>query len=371
MRHRFVFLITVLLNMIWPSSAWASAPQPPDCREETPAYLATIADPANLLEYFHDWELQSVRACQGGSTEVFLQYVLPAAYSSLGLTYNVTVRFTLQDNAIAYGDQLRPLYSDYRARIVAFENDPGVKRFVQITGFTGVDNADANAFQINPHGRDSLTFSSAANAVTHFTFVNPHLIEDMAFFVPVVPGIPQIAEFRRHYSIGYTRFDDDHLYIAKDAECPDCNDRIVFDLDPLQVRVHSYSLSNNFTWETLPEIAQAHRFVEEHLLKEELPNCEIGHGDLHTYTMASYRYGSTDRSVTVALKCDGGIHWKDAGLILHPDGTYERLRVEFDYHATPTPRSPGSNLGCFLAPIALVAVSTCVWPARRRRTHDK
>jgi hypothetical protein len=116
----------------------------------------------------------------------------------------------------------------------------------------------------------------------------------------------------------------------------------------------------------VPEIAQAQYLVEEHLLKEKLPNCKIGRGELHTYTKADYRYDSTDRVISVALKCDAGIHWKDAGLVLHLDGTYELPRIERDYHATPTPRAPGAGLGCFLAPLTLVAASTYVWRARSR-----
>jgi hypothetical protein len=371
MDRYLVAAVVLLLTFIWPSCVWAAAPQPPDCREESPAYLETIADPDHVLEYFDGWDLQSVRVCQGGGTEVFVQYVAPAAYSSLGLTYRVTVRFVVEDNAIAYGEQLQAAYGNYRARLAAFENNPSVQRFVQSTGFTNVDNAEADIFEINPSRPDSLTFSSQADAMTRFAFTNPRLIEDLALYVPVASDLPSIAEFHRHHPIGYARFDTNWLYAARDSECPDCGERIAFALDQLPVRVDSYRLSNNFTWETRPEIAQAQRLVEEQLLKEELPNCVIGRGDMHADTTMSYRYGSTDRILTVALKCDDGIHWKDAELILHADGTYEGLRISYDSNTKPTQSVPGANLGCSLLPLAVAAVSTVVWRTQQRRRKQQ
>jgi hypothetical protein len=118
-------------------------------------------------------------------------------------------------------------------------------------------------------------------------------------------------------------------------------------------------------WETLPEIAQAHRIVEKNLPQGELSNCVIGRGDMHAYTVGDYRgVKLPDRRITVALRCDTGSHWKDVALILHPDGTYDHLRVEFDNQATPAP-APGSNAGCTLIPFGLAAASVYVWLKRK------
>jgi len=368
MRTLLLFLFVVLLSLGWPSRVWATPPQPPDCHDETPAYLATITDPADVLEYFHSWQVQSVRVCKSGDTDVeaILQYVPPATYSSAGLKYHATVRLALQNNAISNSEQLQQLYGNYRTHIAAFENDPNIKRFIQITGFTDVDNSEVGKFQINPTGRDRLTFSIAANTVTAFIFVDPRLIKNLAAFVPIVQRIPQVAEFDQHYPIGYARFDGTRFYLYKESECPDCGDYIIFDLSQATPRVGSYRLSNKYGWETLPEIAQAHRIAEKNLLQGELSNCVIGRGDMHAYTAVNdYRgINPPDRQITVALNCDDGSHWKDVALVLHPDGTYDHLRVEFDNQAAPAP-SPGSNARCTLIPFGLVAASVYVWRKRK------
>lgn len=196
-------------------------------------------------------------------------------------------------------------------------------------------------------------------------FVEPRLIENLAMFVPIVHDIPQVAEFSQHDSIGFARFDGSYFYINKDSECPDCGDYIIFDLSQGIARVDSYRLSNNSTWETLPEIAQAHPIVEKNPLKSEFSTCAIGRGDMHAYTAGDYRgVKPPNRRITVALACDDGSHWIDVGFILHPDGTYDRLRVEYDNRATPAP-APGSNAPCTLVPFGVAAASAYVWRKRK------
>ena len=230
-----------------------------------------------------------------------------------------------------------------------------------------MDNSEAGKFQIPPTGRDQLIFSSVDNTVTGFMFVDPHLIENLAVFIPSVYNLPQVTEFSQHDSIGYAARDSTYFSIYKDSECPDCGDFIIFDLSQGIARVDSYRLSNNSAWETLPEIAQAHRIVEKNLLTGELSNCKIGQGDMHAYTAGNYHgVNPPDHRMTVALTCDDGSHWIDVGFILHSGGAYDHQRVEYDNHA---PSAPGptdsSNALCTLIPFGVAAAAAYIWLKRK------
>lgn len=94
--------------------------------------------------------------------------------------------------------------------------------------------------------------------------------------------------------------------------------------------VRGYALSNDIDWQEFPEIKQARRAIEEHLLVGAFSGCSIGHGEMHSYTSADFHDSPTGPwYLTVALICDDG--WKDAYVQINNDGTYEGLRIEHEY----------------------------------------
>lgn len=93
--------------------------------------------------------------------------------------------------------------------------------------------------------------------------------------------------------------------------------------------VRQYLLPNSIDWEQFPEIKQAHEIIEQNLLVDELSDCSIGTGAMHSYTTASNYEGIGPWYITVALIC--GDEWKDACLQLNQDGSYERLSIEGSY----------------------------------------
>jgi hypothetical protein len=96
--------------------------------------------------------------------------------------------------------------------------------------------------------------------------------------------------------------------------------------------VRGYLLSNNIEWHEFPEIKQAHRVVEDHLLVGELSGCSIGWGDMHAYTTASFHDSPEGPwNMTVALICEDG--WKDASVRINPDGSYENLGIWMEYNS--------------------------------------
>jgi hypothetical protein len=94
--------------------------------------------------------------------------------------------------------------------------------------------------------------------------------------------------------------------------------------------VRGYTMSNNLEWQAFPEIGQAHRIIEEHLLVGELSGCSIGQGGMHAYTAASL-HDAPDAPwfLTVALDCPQG--WMDASVKLNADGSYEKLEIANRY----------------------------------------
>jgi len=94
--------------------------------------------------------------------------------------------------------------------------------------------------------------------------------------------------------------------------------------------VRGYVLSNDLDWQEFPEIKQAHRAIEEHLLVGAFSGCSIGHGEMHSYTSANFHDSPTGPwYLTIALICDDG--WKDAFVQINNDGSYERLKIEREY----------------------------------------
>lgn len=96
-------------------------------------------------------------------------------------------------------------------------------------------------------------------------------------------------------------------------------------------QIRGYCLSNQIDWQEFPEIRQAHRIMEDHLLVGPLSGCQIGRGEMHNYTCADFHDSSASPwYLTVALICDDG--WKDAYVQINPDGSYERLEIQTEYH---------------------------------------
>lgn len=104
--------------------------------------------------------------------------------------------------------------------------------------------------------------------------------------------------------------------------------RVEYNFDSGLVR--GYVLSNDIEWQTFPEIRQAHKAIEEHLLVGTLANCSIGRGQEHSYTSADFHDTPTGPwYMTVALICNDG--WKDAFVQINDDGSYARLEIRYEY----------------------------------------
>jgi len=94
--------------------------------------------------------------------------------------------------------------------------------------------------------------------------------------------------------------------------------------------VRGYLLCNDIDWQQFPEIKQAHRAIEEHLLVGALSQCAIGHGKGHSYTSADFHDSATGPwYLTVCLICHDGL--KDAFIQINSDGSHEKPRVKFEY----------------------------------------
>jgi hypothetical protein len=94
--------------------------------------------------------------------------------------------------------------------------------------------------------------------------------------------------------------------------------------------VRGYLLSNDIEWKAFPEIGQAHTIIREHLLVGEYSLCQIGSGEMHGYTTASFHDSPEEPwFLTVALQCQDG--WRDASVKIYPDGSYEKLEIVTRY----------------------------------------
>ena len=94
--------------------------------------------------------------------------------------------------------------------------------------------------------------------------------------------------------------------------------------------VRGYLLPNSVDWQQFPEIAQAHRVVQDHLLVGQLADCAVGRDAAHAYTTAAFHDSPTDPwRLTVALICKEG--WKDASVQINADGSFESMGVTSSY----------------------------------------
>ena len=354
--------------MVFSNAVFATPPRLPPCYDvENPEYYKNLVFDSEIYKYFQDWQLKNITVpChyERGPINVVLEYNIPQSYSPNNLNYQTTIVFSFQDDQLINADELNHVLGDYKERIQNFENLEATKFFIETTGATDVKHKQINIFELKSKPREYLNYNFIDQQIESLSFANPLLINKLSLFIPKSSSISQIDEFKNHVGINYVGLQNNRLSIHEDFSCPTCESYFTYDLD--QLFSTTYSLDNNFEWKTFPEISKAHKIIEQNLLVDELSNCTIGTGDMHTYTIVSHNSPTDSWLMTIALKCDGDSGWKDASIRLNPDGIYDRLEIGMNPKTQSMPISSNSIIVTSLIIFVILFIVVLVIKLRKR-----
>ena len=370
MKNKYLILVLSLFLVNFLSSQMlATPPSLPPCYDvENPEHYKNLVFDSKIYSYFQDWQLKNITVpCHYkiGAINVVHEYKVPQSYSPNNLNYQTTIVFSFQDDQLINADELNQVFGDYKKHIQNFENLEATKFFIETTGATNVKHKQKNLFELESKPREYLNYNFIDGQIDSLSFANSLLINELSLFIPKSSSISQIDEFKKHVGINFVELQNNRLSIHEDFSCPTCESYFTYDLD--QLFSTTYSLDNNFEWKTFPGVQRAHTIIKENLLINELSNCTIATGDMHTYTIVRFHNSPSDSwFMTVALKCDGGTRWKDALIRLNPDGTYDRLEIQIDYHPKTKPKSTNIILYISILLVLIIGIILLFIKFRRK-----
>ena len=291
---------------------------------------------SDLVKTLTEWKLEEVgdpMHFDGSQWPVYvtLEYNLPRSYSSLGLQYHVPLRFGIISDTISNLTELWNLAGKMKPEIETFEKEAAVAFFVRVTGTTKVIRR-RETFHTSIKDSNYISYNNVNDSLESFVFFDPVLIDGIELFVPLTAPIEQVKELNQN--VGIDRLDQCYsklqVYVNQRRQK---KYRGGFTYEFSRGIISEFSLPNDFVWVTFPDIARAHRIVEEELLKEDFLDCQIA---VHSYTKGSYHPGHLAIcSITFPLKCGGQIKSCTASLRLFSDGTYDRLKIQLEYCPNP------------------------------------
>jgi len=212
-----------------------------------------------------------------------------------------------------------------------FETDARVTTFIEMTKAravtTGFLSLEHNILTLHSESQDTygrssdeISYDMQNASMTGIKFTSRNMIACLNEFAPQLKDHLRIQEFLSTVSS------------VNSAEITLGNTRVVLSGFQAEIeytlktsQVHRYLLPNTIVFKSFPEIAQAHKIIQEQLLVDQHKDCVIGRVGKHNYTVCEWP-SSEEYPLTVALICGNERRiLAHATVRIRADGSYSRL----------------------------------------------
>lgn len=311
MQSRLILFLAVSLLLL--SAANADMQVPPCIDVENPAHYTTLTTEHPLFARLDFGNKSVVVGCRREGWPV------PVTVAGSSGEYTVEATLHFDGELLMNEEELIP-FADLTRRIASFEAQP-----VAIA-FPDAERTIRNGVIELVAGQERLTYDLVEERLMTVLSSTPALIALLPQLTTLT-GTPAYQEFKEKRGIRSVELGAERLHVCDVASIA-TGPWLMIDASG---DVGAFILPNNVVWDSIPEIADTHRILEEHLPE----GCAVGR-DEQSYTAMGWRLPGDHFTIRAIVVCPSGR--KEMAVRFLGDGSHETPTIYMDY----SPRRPGA-----------------------------
>jgi len=330
MRKQIPILITLIFLSL--GGVWSKQPRMPRLLDAgNPSHYHQLVGASIIPELFKGCLLLDSGApkyLESKPERIYLRqaYIVPYYFSHYEVSYRMNVAITIDSDTIMGITELSATWGNYTQRIAKFENNPVVKKFLQVVKPSAM-NFNGTQFYSDGSTLSRAGFNIDTGNFYFLLFKHSELIQSINVFLPKLDSLAWFREFQSKCGIGRLYLENDKLRISQSRDCPTCINNVLFHYSTS--RFLEINVGTNQSWEHFPMVQFVLQAVEDRLVGNTLESCKVGSGRNHVYLELDRYIADDNWYVRVAINCRESPKHRDLCFRIKADSTIDRFRVCF------------------------------------------
>jgi len=318
--------ILILLILLSWARVWSTQPKRPRLLDAgNPSHYHQLVDASIIPELFKGCLLLDSgepKYFESNPERIYLRriYIVPFYLSHLEISYRMNVSITFDRDTIVGISELYETWGNYTQRIAEYENNPAVKKFLQVVN-PSVINFNGTKFYSDGSTLSRAGFNIDSGKFYFLLFKHDELIKYINLYLPTSDSLAWIGEFQSKLGIGRLYFENGKLSISQSRICPVCSSNVLYNYSNSYMM--KVNLSTDQTWEHFPEVRHALQVVENQIATNTLKPCKTEPGYKLVFIRMTHYFPDDIWRAKVAIKCRGSSIPKEVSIRFQADSTID------------------------------------------------